>query len=114
MDQQQSAYQVALQEFRWVPGYQVTVRDWVRFCQYSHDPRFESLYWALDWGVRSDRLPCWVRGYDDERYFAERGQRLSSVQVRALLARAAQRLPGSVSQQVALEALQAEFGLVAR
>lgn len=105
-----SAYQVALQEMRWQRGYQVPVRQWLRFCEYSSDQRFVALYYALEFGLQSGRLPGWERdGYD--RYLSRGGQRLSSVQVRSLLARAAQRLVDDLSQAAALRSLQQEFGV---
>lgn len=114
MAQQESAYQVALRELRWSPGWQLSVSDCSRFCELSSDSRFQALHWGLDWGVRSGRLPCWERGFDGQRYFVQEHQRLSSVQLRALLARAAQRLEGHASQADALRALQAELGVVVR
>jgi len=112
MAQAQSAAQVAQASLRWVPGHQVSVHDWSQLCQYSGDARFEALHWGLDWGVRSGRLdPVWVRGEDFQEFFSDHGQRLSAVQVRARLARAAARLEQDQSQAAALRALQAEFGV---
>lgn len=90
----------------------MTVRDWLNVCQYSRDSRFQNLYHALVYGLETGRLPNWLRnGYD--RYFTRNSQRMSNVQVRNVLARAADSQE-ELTTAAALRTLQAEFGLTVR
>ena len=104
---------VAQNEMKWAKGYKMTVRDWMRFCELSSDSRFNNLYWAMDWAMSTGRLPNWERGADWEQYFTKNGKRLSNVQVRNLLARAAESQE-KMTQSDGLRALQSAFGVSVR
>lgn len=104
---------VAQQEMKWAKGYKVTVRDWMRFCEYSQDQRFQNLFYSLEHGISTGRLPNWERGKDFEKYFTKDGKRMSNVQARNTLARAAQSQE-KMTTASGLRALQKQFRISVR
>ena len=101
------------QEMKWAKGYKMTVRDWMRFCEYSQDKRFQNLFYSLDHGVSTGRLPNWECGKDFEKYFTKDNKRMSNVQVRNTLARAAQSQE-KMTTASGLKALQQEFSILVK
>lgn len=99
-------------QIKWTKGHKMTVRDWLNACQYSQNTQLQNLYHALVYGLETGRLPNWQCNEHD-RFFTKNSQRMSNVQVREALARAA-KSQKELTIAAALKALQTEFGLVAK